>query len=191
MTPKVVVPRIEYLDAINKIPVAFQSYAIRQELVRKYSWAIPNKAALIELAKLSPIVEIGAGTGYLAYLLRKMGVDMLAVDEHPADSRRKANRYHSFTKAWTKIEVGGVEKVKEYPDRNLLLCWPPYDEPMAVNCLRAYKGKVLAYIGEGLGGCTADNQFHDLLEDDFECVERIDIPQWDGLHDFLSIWKRK
>jgi hypothetical protein len=36
----------------------------RADLVHKYAWAIPNEEAIATIAALSPIVELGAGTGY-------------------------------------------------------------------------------------------------------------------------------
>ena len=33
----------------------------------------------------------------------------------------------------------------------LLIVWPPYADPMAVDALRAFRGAVLWYVGEGRG----------------------------------------
>ena len=42
---------------------------------------------------------------------------------------------------------------------------------MAARCLEHYTGQRLIYIGEGDGGCTADDQFHQMLEEHWEEVE--------------------
>lgn len=49
----------------------------------------------------------------------------------------------------------------------------------------------LKAIRESSGGCTADDDFHRILEESFCAVQEIAIPQFWGVHDFLSIWKRK
>jgi hypothetical protein len=33
--------------------------------------------------------------------------------------------------------------------------------------------------------------FHDRLEAGFELVEKLSIPQWEGMYDMLTVWKRR
>jgi hypothetical protein len=49
--------------------------ADRHALVDRYGWAIPTDEAIAALVELSPLVEIGAGRGYWAHLLRQAGAD--------------------------------------------------------------------------------------------------------------------
>ena len=51
-------------------------------LCKKYSWAIPDERALQILESFAPLIEIGAGKGYWARLLRDRGVDILAFDKY-------------------------------------------------------------------------------------------------------------
>ena len=60
---------------------------------------------------------------------------------------------------------------------------------MAYRALLVYKGDILIYIGE-FGGCCADEEFFELLEKDWENIEKFDIPQWHGMHDRLAIYRR-
>jgi len=46
-------------------------------------------------------------------------------------------------------------------------------------------------VGEGSEGCTGDGNFFDLLEEEWEKIHSIDIPQWFGMHDYLVSYKRK
>jgi hypothetical protein len=95
---------------------------VRHRLVAKYAWAIPNEEALETIAKYGPIVEIGAGNGYWAFLLRSMGVEVKAFD---LQTNLKANRFFEPTrdrdepKHWTKVEQGGSEKAQQYSDHSL------------------------------------------------------------------------
>lgn len=161
----------------------------RQKLCKKYSWAIPTMEALQRIADLGPVVEIGAGTGYWAYLLRELGVDVLAFDIAPAGTGYY-NGWHDDVAAWTEIAHGGHEKAAYYPDRTLVLCWPPYATSMAYSALKCYRGNRLIYIGEDGGGCTGDAAFHDLLHTEWNC-EWFEIPSWEGIHDGMNICTRK
>ena len=73
----------------------------------------------------------------------------------------------------------------------LFLCWPPYDDPMASNCLKAYKGNTLIFIGESKGGCTANYEFFRMLVDEWEQIEDIYIPHWPTIYDSMSVYHRK
>ena len=46
----------------------------------RYAWACPDSRALRALASCGPLVEVGAGHGYWASLLRARGADVLAFD---------------------------------------------------------------------------------------------------------------
>jgi hypothetical protein len=177
----------------------------RDRLTSRYAWAIPDIDALDELSAHAPLIEIGAGTGYWAWLLRQRGVDILAYDIEPPTSPEHSNGYHGAClpgyrrvdvvgTTWTEVLPGGPEQAGLHPQRTLFLCWPPYARPMATECLRAYQdagGKTLVYVGEDAGGCTGDEAFHELLHKDWRPVEEMRIPQWDGIHDALWVYQRR
>jgi hypothetical protein len=71
----------------------------------------------------------------------------------------------------------------------LMLCWPPYNDSMAYEALRAFKGAKLIYIGES-DGCNATDAFFKLVEKKWVEVKVINIPQWFGLHDHLFLYKK-
>lgn len=165
-------------------------YDYRKALVTKYAWAVPNKKAIVAIACLQkPILEIGAGTGYWAWLLKQVGCKVYPHDLCPPGT--VANPYNHAIQH-TEILPGGAEVVKDYgKDVALMLCWPCYDDPMAYTALNYYRGDTVVYIGEGQYGCTGDQEFHDLLREFYTVEETVKIPQWEGLHDYLSIWKAK
>lgn len=170
-------------------------YQVRWRLVSMYSWAIPDDSALGILARYAPIIEIGAGTGYWAWLLRKWGVDILAFDHCPPTHRGHANQHHNNPDAiglcWTDVQLGGPEQLPRYPERTLFLCWPPYDTPMASECLRLYSGDTLIYVGEVEGGVTGDPDFHRQLAREWTPQLTHHIPTWDTMRDRLVVYKRR
>ena len=151
---------------------------LRLRLVRKYSWAIPNDTALKEIARHAPIIEIGAGNGYWAYCLAQKGINVIAYDLKVPEN------------PWHSVQKGDALEASKHSDRTLFRCWPPYDEPMAADALRSYKGKTVIYVGEGYGGCTADDEFHKLLKAEWKKIKVVKIPQWNGIYDCLTIYQK-
>ena len=236
-----------------------EQYPTRDELVKRYSWAIPSPKSLrfiLDHLDGQGIIEIGAGTGYWAAMLTLGGADVVAFDKYPPDKR--ANWYHSehekywhtitqedvdeYNERWGyldkinsemveltegtehpfpriplpngpkvgdrqersrpredgreiffPVEEGSIEKLVQHLDRVLLLSWPPYDKPLATDALKAFPGDTLIYIGEGAGGCCADDDFFDLL--DREWVEDETLwnkhPSWSGINDCITVYRRK
>lgn len=108
----------------------FTNYSQREKCIAKYSWAIPGQNALNTIASYGPIVEMGAGSGYLAYCLRQMGVDVIAYDH-----KEKWYPWEGDPTHWSEVLLGTPEHLKDHGDRSLLLVWPPYSTSMAYDCL--------------------------------------------------------
>ena len=157
----------------------------RPALVQRFSWALPSDEALDAIARYAPVVEMGAGGGYWAHLMRERGIDVLAYDrERPHDDNYFARHL------WTRIDRGTPGVLAGHTDRSLFLCWPPSKSPMATNCLKAWGGSHLIHVGEWRL-TTGSPGFHDRVEDGFELVEKVSIPQWEGMHDTLTVWRRR
>ena len=71
---------------------------VRKKLIWAYSWAVPSDEAVWALAELGPIVELGAGTGYWAWLIAQAGGKARAIDRAPEHPPR-----------WVEIATGGPE----------------------------------------------------------------------------------
>lgn len=165
----------------------------RHLAIRTFGFAIPTAYTLAEIAKLGPIVEIGAGGGYWGFLLRRLGVDILCYDKYP-NLREVPDRLGgpsgarwTWDEKWIAVEQGGPEKVLGQGHRTLLLGWPPWDD-MAYECLRQYEGNVVIWIGDG--GCTGNDEFYKLLERDFVESAEYQLPNWDGINDWIRVWRR-
>ncbi len=216
----------EYLEIMNEIGEveifsrewahrSYISYEARTMLVNKYAWAIPTSEALNTIVKWcgKGIVEIGAGKGYWAKLLRARQVDILAYDNwdrdrraieydtklkpeervHPLNERNvlPGALYQPFT--WTEVLTGTYEvlKSRDVSWRTAMFCWPEMSREPALG-LRAFEkagGQTFIYRGEGKGGCNADNMFFALLHSHWESVQLVHIPQYDGIHDYLEVFR--
>src|SRR5712671_1315936 len=63
-------------------------YRLRNDWITEFGFAIPCAELLEVLAKAQPVVEIGAGSGYMTALARKRGIDIVGTDAGPADELR-------------------------------------------------------------------------------------------------------
>lgn len=173
-----------YLSAYKRA-VKKSQYWGRQKLVWKFSWAIPTKKAIVDIAAFGShrIIEMGAGSGYWAWMLRQAGCHVLPYDNN--------YRKEYIGKRFVRVFRGEPSITSLHSDRALMLCWPEYNNPMAFDCLSHFSGSKLIYVGEGSDGCTGDEDFHKMLEEEWNRVKEIDIPQWGGLHDYVSLYERR
>jgi hypothetical protein len=159
-------------------------FRVRDHCRKALAYAVPSRGALRAIVEAGPrIVEVGAGTGYWAALLAEAGAKVRALDNGSWKLAR--------ARSWFAVEHGTPRDLAAIDADLLLLCWPPYDDSMASRALTAFRGPRVAYIGEGEGGCTANQRFHDLLADRWRMVRDLSLPQWPGLHDRLTIYERQ
>lgn len=201
------------VEFMPTIPANDETARARKEerfaLCRKYSWSVPTEEAIQLLVRLSPLVEVGAGTGYWASLIRAAGGDIIAYDRDPPDMQAELqteNSWHWDTGyTFTKVERGTLEVLDSHTDRTLLLCWPPFSkqikpeswaetkahlrECMGYQALRRWRGERVVYIGEWRC-CTAGWAFHDLLDRRWRKMVKLDLPHWPGIWDRLSVHER-
>lgn len=152
------------------------------DLRLKYAFGIPDQKAIDELVNLSPLVEIGAGSGYWAYLIDKNGGDIIAFDNF--------DRKDQFEKEWFNVMKGTPEKLEKYPDRNLFLCWPENDDPMGELAVKKSQSNKVITIGEGKNGCTGNDGMHYILNKDYTLEEIIEIPTWFNNNDSMFIYNK-
>lgn len=173
-------------------PVTMAPLLSRRSLVHQFSWSIPSPEAIASIARFSKsIVEVGCGTGYWASLLQSIGCDVICYDAHPPSTG--VNEY-GHCREYTEIRSGSCMAASDHPDRSLMLSWPPYEDPMAHDTLRAYLnagGQSLVYIGESWGGCCGNDTFFNLINATMRLVSTIDLPQWYGLHDAVFLYQRQ
>jgi len=162
----------------------------RRELASRYSWAVPTEAALGLIGDHGPVLEVGAGTGYWAALLRDRGVDVHATDIAPPD--RRGNAYHREGRTWLDVERStAVAAVTARPGRTLLLCWPPPDDDGAgYAAVRACSGDTVVHIGGGEDGPTGTVRLHRELELNWTVTDELALPSWPGIPDRLTVWRR-
>ena len=137
------------------------------------------------------IVEVGAGTGYVARLFQNAGFQVDASDICPTSST--ANEYHGSTPSFTNIIPSSKQSMfLNGTDATLLLCYPPpRSSMMARDSLQAYLkagGKRVVHIGE-FKGLTGNAAFEKLLQRHFICIGRWPCLTWGTDASDVSIWE--
>lgn len=177
----------KYLSRDYDFNLFYDAFVARRKLVREYSYAIPNDAAIEELANHAPIIEFGAGTGYWASLLNSIGVKVVAFDRSPGPMKNS----YQFTKQHFNVKKGYPIILKKYPKHTLFLCWPCYATDFAFEALNRYTGNVFIYVGELRDGCTGNDNFFDLLDKKWNLNKTINIPIWPGMRDGMFVYVKK
>ncbi|TXL71004.1 hypothetical protein FHP25_32200 [Vineibacter terrae] len=151
----------------------------KSAIARHFAWAVPTDEAIATIARYATdVVEIGAGSGYWAWLMRQAGITVAAFDDEPP----------AFT--WSDVAQGDERAILDRRDSTLFLCWPPWGTAMAVNALALHRGDYVIYVGEWMGG-SADARFFALLAAQFEAIDGVAIPQWYNRDDRLFVFRRR
>lgn len=163
----------------------------RDYFTKEYGWSVPSKEAIQKIKEFvgqDKVIEIGSGHGMWAKLMIDNGITVAATDSF---SHRAG--FVSQKKPFTEVEdLEAIAALKKYGAYNvLMLSWPPCGDKMASNSLKTFNGNKSIFIGEGKGGCTGDDEFFDILSDNWKQIELVAIPRWFAIHDYLSLFVRK
>jgi hypothetical protein len=173
----------------------YSSWQLRETVTHRYAWTVTDPPTVDFVAQhCGPcVIDPIAGTGYWAMLLMQYGKNVKSYDIDPPRKGSQSNFWHPDTEVFFNVWQADAVEAIGYgpPDATLLLSWPPYDDPTAAWALRAYQGDRVIFIGEGEGGCTADDDFFQLLEKDWQ-VKNIHQPvQFYGIHDYVFVFDRR
>ncbi len=157
----------------------------RFKYVRTFGYPVITAEVADFIAGFSPLLDIGAGTGYLAMELSRRGADVVAVDPDTSEYFPNSPRWHPV------IAMAGLEALERYPERNVILSWPSMNEWPTEIVKRITPGRHLIYVGEEEHGCTAETATFRELRKRFTLEEERTIPRFCRINDFLQVWRRK
>jgi len=195
-------------QCISLNSIGQESVMLRQQ----YAWSVPAEYALDALAAHAPLVELGAGNGVWAQALLRRGVDVTVYDTptwDPSfcqDSPNPPGASLVGEVACNQIQAGGPEAAEANPDRSLVLMWPDYGGlgSYGLQCVEQYAGKKLVLIGEwhdrtygayskGISkyGQSFSQECQAYVEDKYDLVEEVALPNWPLFLDVCRVWQRK
>jgi hypothetical protein len=170
----ITMPRAEIQKLLNNISL-YDQHRDRDAFREKFGFSIPCKEAFDRIKQSENLIGIGSGTGYWEEML-----SIPAYDD-------KTGQY-GFKHREAVTEMGAETAVSANPDSDVFCSWPSYKGEWFTRAVKRMKpGRLLYYIGESRGGCTAADSF--FLFKNKKIITCIDIPTWYGLHDRLYIYK--
>ena len=167
--------------------------ALRRDYRTLYGSPIITKAAVQWIARVTagrPLLEIGAGNGYLASELQAQDVDIIASEPRSFGAEYRHRIPMSPTTCVNMLQATGKEAITLHPDRDILWSWPDNHVKYSHKTLAHFTGRFLVYIGEDQHGHTGSQKFHQILETDYTEIDSHQIPTFPGLHDRIILYER-
>lgn len=187
------IPEVDAFDKSEGRLIARWNRKGRHPVAYQYSWALLDDRALRTIAEHSPIISVGAGTGYYEDILtREYSCDVKATDFSPPTLVK--NTHANAVSHFDVQQDDATTSARAHPERALLIIWPTMYDGWADRAIRAYRkagGKTFIYVGEGECGCCADEAFFKRLRAEWDLTRLQLIPQWPGNHDMLAIYTAK
>lgn len=161
---------------------AARLYTLRAEAISAFGFAIPSAELLQALAALQPLVEIGAGTGYITALARHRGIDIVGCD--PAFGHGYGFQPGLYDDQ--QIKLPGKTAVRHFRDRNVFCSWPTLGATWFRQALRAMRiSRRLIVIRED--ACAEDSAWQ-YVDDCFIREGEVEIPAWPNMNDQAEVY---
>lgn len=148
----------------------------REDLVEKYSWALPSYEVIDYFNSFDSITEVCAGNGYWSYLIDNMtSCSVRSFDKKCIDGFYQVKNFNK----------------EEVDTDNLLICWPPSGKETGRNILEDCDPDVFVYIGVLSSNITEKEDFHDfILDKGYNICNFFELPSWPGVDDNCYVYKR-
>lgn len=160
----------------------------RADYISGFGFSIPCAEAIEALSAFTPILEVGAGTGFWSAILAARGVDVVATDKHAGQS----SYGYEIGAQFPINRLGAAAAIRAYPARTVFCSWPCYRVPWFARALALVRpGVAVAVVHEGRGGCVGTEGLFARLEAGFDEVEQIALPNFPGIRDRLTVWRRR
>ena len=157
----------------------------RKSFIRTWGFSIPCAEAVEALRALSPLVELGAGTGCWSALLNAAGVAAVATD--PIAAGDVGYGFEGGRHAQVQPLSAG-QAIAAHPDRDVFCSWPTQDSPWALGAaFQLRPGRRLALVE---GSNTGTRGLRRYLATRFDLLSEIAIPQFPGSDDRLRIYRK-
>lgn len=175
---------------------------LREDYTKNYGYTLLSEKmlnTLSEVLKGKKVLEAGAGSGFLSYNLQKLGIDVTPVDFQKVED----NRYsfsHGYSDIINEDAVKHLHFANKLPQTYdyVIMSWPCLGTDFANDILNAMKpGQKLIYVGERGGGCTANDNFFESLEEQASIHQSMteklqeDSLSFSGLHDDWYVYDVK
>ena len=163
----------------------------------RYGYVIPTSLVIREILKFThneTILEIGAGTGLWAHILRNKGQKITPTDLKPKvykDTPRELIDKYAWFNSFIDVEkLSGIDSVKKYNKHEvLMIVWPEQSKIWAYETLQLFKGNKFIYVGNK--DETGDINLLNTLSKDWVEQKSIKLPNLLNQHNpILYLYKK-
>jgi SAM-dependent methyltransferase len=141
------------------------------------------------------VLDVGCGSGYITQALLKRGIFVKGVDNRVT---QYLSHKEGFKPCCEAVEAKNALDINLSNYKAVIMSWPDYDEGFAADIARSmYKGQLLYYCGEWRGGCTANDEFFEILAKDFLNCSSMSTQlnrhhlRFNGIHDEWYVCERQ
>jgi len=182
-------PDPSYAHPIN----AKKTHPILPIFYHHFGCIVPTYEALWIISQLGEgVIDMASGNGYWTYMLRRMKVDVTAVDS-------MASEYRMMWIPDT-VNVDGVQWLKKNgggKGRILLMVYMVTAGTFTKRVLEAYKGDTIVVVGTqnanrytGFSDCTVEEYFEREMGG-WNMLCRIAMPSFAGKDEGMFVWSRR
>ncbi len=182
------------------------SFEFRKEYISKFGYMLLTKEVQSEMVQkfneldVDSFIELGAGTGSLTKVLIDAGLSGVGYtlpipeNEHHWGFEAKGSLYNYCVQKKI-LELGDMrDLINITVPKMVISSWVPYEEGQEVLDFFNTNGYPEYYtvVGEGYGGCTASDDFHQWLEKNYTRIDSIaSYESFIGIYDRIEIYKKK
>lgn len=157
------------------IDASMDRYTARDVFCQEASWAlitVQYADKLAEVMRGKRVLEVGAGRGVLAAMMKARGIDWTATDACPPKVK------HSWQPPPPR-KLAAMDAVLSIPFDVLVWSWWPYCDSTDYDLALLMNGRPIWIIGEGSHGCTGSGQFHGCSTGWDEAAGKAPRNEWD------------
>ena len=189
------------LDDLNKLKVRnMKGFENRCETIPYFGFCIPdmdtmeNLVSLLNKRKVKTILSIGAGVAFVETILQCISIEkgygfsVIATDPYTSHNTNKNQPFMPVYKCTA------TQAIKFSNADTILTSWPAMEDWTHEALIQAREGNFTTaiYIGEGKGGCTGTDDFHQELSDNWNDADPDTTigfyKPWYGLNDTISVY---
>ena len=168
----------------NKDPYSWEVNRNRRLFTMSISWCCLPKDTIDAIVKFLHdnkciVLAVGVGHGIYPLILKHFGIKVYLTDPFP-----------TFPGVLSLDAVAASTAAKGVCN-TLWVSWPSSNEHWAYEALKNLDPKCVVYIGEGMDGCTANNDFHQYLEDHYYKITELDCNRFPGIYDSVKCYVKK
>jgi len=184
------------------------SYYARKNYIGKFGFALLTKEVIDEIEEIfnklniKEFLEIEAGTGFLTKVLNDRGFAgkacSLPIPEDAGGAKKHwgltANKMYRYCIETDTLRLKDIRELNTKIPKIVISSWIPYrggEEVIEFFELNSFPEYYMV-IGEGWGGCTASDEFHEWLDENFEEVKTVNsYKSFNAIWDKIEIYKRR